>query len=206
MLLLKQCAQQGTLNLYPLDASVFLDIFSKASESFSVKDLPCPYSSKVYFKDFALRFERDLNIHPLIRIWHSSISKDDKKIEVLQGYACSTFLDGVGRLFLVPSIQQEAKLAEKQTLDGLLALCTPCECRAGHLLLVRLRVYDFLECECSSSLLKTITKSFELSGKCPFTFRESLSQQLRQQIAIAITDQRYRIIQGFSKDFPRSKS
>jgi hypothetical protein len=97
------------------------------------------------------------------------------------GYAC-LFDNGVGRMYVLPRLAA-----------AFAALCAPCLCRAGHLLLARLRYSGMLTCSCKMSTLKCIFESAARTGHCPLTFLPRVPFVVVQEYAIASAEQRLRL-------------
>ena len=161
------------LNALSCDAGVLLSLFGAIRMSLkNGEDVPRMVEFDL---EHVVRIEYDPSIKPLFRIF-----VDD----CLRGFAV-LFEDGVGRLFLSGAPESSVKVLSN--------LCTPCTCRAGHLLVARLRYSGVLPCICENSLLKSIFDSALKRGTCPFTYYSKVPFLVVQEYAIECAKQRLRI-------------
>jgi len=167
---IKHCLTHKDLVVVPCDASVLCFILGKAFEY-------CTKSVRLQVGECEIIFESTQT--PFIKV----VSETH-----LKGFLFRNSLDGVGRIFL-------AKDSSDSLHQALKDLCKPCLCRAGHFFLVRLRLGDFLECECGS-LLYHLNSTARSIGHCPITKETSIGFPLRQLFALATADQRKRILDG----------
>ena len=126
----------------------------------------------------------DFWIHGLrIRIEHPSCRIFCDEVFVGKGFLLS---NGVGRLVLTED-------ASEACVQCLQEICSPCTCRAGHLLVLRLRHTNRLACVCTTSFLRCLKDSIDMTGRCPVSHERDTPFRVLQNYAICVADQRARI-------------
>ena len=173
--MIKNLILNGILNPLKEDASVLLRLILSNNQSLD-NSIKTPSYCEFQYNNNKIIFQYDPNIYPIFRIFLNS---------TLIGIACIQ-TDGVGRIATLNNTKSEI-------VNYLKNLCTPCRCRAGHLLVVILRYQDTLKCECSASLLKSIYDSFNVTKICPVTFSYEITKNLLKEHALAVTIQRKRL-------------
>lgn len=174
----KRLISLGTLTSLPFDAGPILRIIVAESEHLSQNELRCNF----FALDENFVFEHSNDIFPFFRLY--SYSKFTPASPFLIGYA-NLFGDGVGRIMLLSRFHK--------FVPNMKELCSPCLCKAGHLLVLRFRVSESqITCSCDASTLKCIENSWKIGCTCPISGEKDIPFRVYQTHAIAIIDQRAR--------------
>lgn len=184
----KYLSSAGFLRPQPSDAGLLLRMVLYHASSSVVRPFRACFSLGV-----GVEITIEYDPASAFTLWHG---------QRLAGWAC-LLADGVGRVFLIASSTKQAGGAAapdpdapascKVLCDALRDLCAPCVCRAGHLLLVRLRFGSLLKCSCSASFLRGLQDSVARTGACPLTALPETPPSTLEQHALLVADQRKRL-------------